>query len=105
MSIAGPFEWIVFFSAVAVVLTIDLITSRGRRSKLRGAMLWSAVWIGLGLGFGGWIAVRFGGDTALVYLTAYALEKSLSVDNLFVFALIFSQTGISFALQQRALFW
>ena len=67
--------------------------------------MWSAIWIGLGLAFGGWIALRQGGEAGITYLTAYLLEKSLSVDNLFVFILIFSLTGIPAQLQHRALFW
>ena len=106
MSIAGPLEWIVFSIAIVVVLAVDLIVAgRGGRATVLSAALWSGAWIGLGLAFGGWVAARFGGAAGLVYLTAYTLEKSLSVDNLFVFALIFSQTGIPTALQRRALFW
>ena len=56
-------------------------------------------WIGLGLAFGGWIALRLGTEAGVNYLTAYLLEKSLSVDNLFVFILIFSLTGIPAGLQ------
>ena len=51
------------------------------------------------------MALRLGGDAGITYLTAYLLEKSLSVDNLFLFVLIFAQTGIPAALQHRALFW
>ena len=96
-------EWIVFGAIVLVALVVDLKVAR--KTTTRSAALWSAVWIGLGLGFGGWIALRQGGEAGLTYLTAYLLEKSLSVDNLFVFILIFSLTGIPAALQPRALFW
>lgn len=71
----------------------------------RRAALWSAFWLSLGLGFGGWIAYTRGSAAGLTYLTAYLLEMSLSVDNLFVFILIFSLTGIPAELQGRALFW
>jgi tellurite resistance protein TerC len=71
----------------------------------RRAALWSAVWVGLGLGFGGWIAASRGTEAGITWLTAYLLEMSLSVDNLFVFILIFSLTGIPAELQSRALFW
>jgi tellurite resistance protein TerC len=57
------------------------------------------------LAFGVWIASRLGQEAGLTYLTAYLLEKSLSIDNLVVFALVFSQTGIPPSLQHRALFW
>ena len=71
----------------------------------RRAALWSAFWLSLGLGFGGWIAYTRGADAGIVYVTAYLLEMSLSVDNLFVFILIFSLTGVPANLQARALFW
>jgi tellurite resistance protein TerC len=96
-------EWVVFCTVVAAALIVDLAVAR--TATLRGAALWSAVWIGLGLLFGAWIALRLGSDAGVSYLTAYVLEKSLSVDNLFVFILIFSLTGIPPALQRRALFW
>jgi tellurite resistance protein TerC len=96
-------DWIVFVSVVAGALAVDFGVSR--KSGERNAVLWSAVWIALSLAFGGWIALRHGGDAGITYLTAYLLEKSLSVDNLFVFILIFSLTGIPPALQPRVLFW
>ena len=89
---------------IAVALAVDFAVSRNKRGARR-AGLWSAIWIGLGVGFGGWIALRHGGEAGITYLTAYLLEKSLSVDNLFVFILIFSLTGIPAALQPRVLFW
>jgi hypothetical protein len=61
--------------------------------------------IAVSLAFAAWLAGRFGGEVGITFLTTYTLEKSLSVDNLFVFALIFSQTGIPPGLQRRALFW
>ena len=97
-------DWIVFWVG-------DRGRARGRFFRLaakpatRRAGLWSAIWIGLGVGFGGWIALRHGGDAGITYVTAYLLEKSLSVDNLFVFILIFSLTGIPPDLQPRVLFW
>ena len=96
-------DWIVFWVVIAVALLVDFFVSR--KSTSRRAGLWSAIWIGLGLGFGGWIALRHGGDAGVTYVTAYLLEKSLSVDNLFVFILIFSLTGIPPDLQPRVLFW
>jgi tellurite resistance protein TerC len=104
---AGLLEWGVFFAAVAVVLIVDIVPTRGkaREPSLRSAVFWSLLWIAVSFAFGAWLWLRYGADTALTFLTAYLLEKSLSVDNLFVFALIFSQTGIPPRLQQRALLW
>ena len=96
-------DWIVFWSVIAIALAVDFTVSRTTGTRRAG--LWSAVWIGLGLGFGAWIALRHGADAGVTYLTAYLLEESLSVDNLFVFILIFSLTGIPPDLQPRVLFW
>ena len=101
----GATDWAVFGAIVALLLVVDFaVVSRGRQT-LRRAWIWSGVWVGVALAFGAGIAWRFGGEAGLTYLTAYALEKSLSVDNLFLFALVFSQTGIPPALQRRVLLW
>jgi tellurite resistance protein TerC len=102
---AGPAEWAVFGVAVAAALAGDAIAGRASGTDVRRALLWSGIWVALSLAFGAWVTLRFGGDAGITYLTAYALEKSLSVDNLFLFALVFSQTGVPPALQHRALFW
>jgi tellurite resistance protein TerC len=105
MASATPQDWLVFGALVAILLVLDIaVVSRGRQS-LRRAWIWSGIWIGVSLAFGAGVAWRFGSDAGLTYLTAYALEKSLSVDNLFLFAMVFSQTGIPPALQRRALIW
>jgi tellurite resistance protein TerC len=96
-------DWAVFWIVVAGALAVDLGVAR--KTDARNAAIWSGVWIGLGLAFGAWIWLRHGADAGITYLTAYSLEKSLSVDNLFVFILIFSLTGIPAELQRRALFW
>jgi tellurite resistance protein TerC len=102
---AGSAEWAVFWVAVAAALAGDAIAGRASGTDVRRALAWSGIWIALSLAFGAWVTLRFGGEAGITYLTAYTLEKSLSVDNLFLFALIFSQTGIPPALQHRALFW
>jgi tellurite resistance protein TerC len=107
MPVAGAAEWAVFAALVAGLLFIDIAyASRGEHGRSRRkAWTWSAIWIGVALAFGLWISVRMGTEAGVTYVTAYFLEKSLSVDNLVVFALVFSQTGIPPALQHRALFW
>ena len=107
MSAAGPLEWTVFAVLVIGLITVDVLyASRNAQAQsLRRAWTWSAIWIGIALAFGLWIWSRIGRDAGLTYLTAYFLEKSLSIDNLVVFALVFSQTGIPVSLQRRALFW
>ena len=104
---AGWLEWSTFAALVAVLLVVDIgYASRGERGQsVRKAWTWSLLWIGVALAFGAWIALRLGSRAGLDYLTAYVLEKSLSIDNLAVFAVVFAQTGVPPALQQRALLW
>ena len=94
--------WIVFFGLVIVLFAIDLIWG-SRGSDLRAALRWSAMWIGAGLVFGVWVWASRGGTAATEYYAAYLLEKSLSIDNIFVFVLIFSELRIPSAQQHRVL--
>jgi tellurite resistance protein TerC len=99
--------WVLFGVLVLAMLALDLGAlrrSEGEQS-LKSATLWSAAWIGIGLGFGGIVFALYGSDPALLYYTAYALEKSLSIDNIFVFVLIFSELQIPAAEQRRVLYW
>ena len=107
MTSAGLFEWTVFIALVASLLFVDLVYANraGQHRSTRKAWVWSALWIGVALAFGAWIGFRLGTEAGLLYITAYFLEESLSIDNLVLFALVFSQTGIPPALQHRALFW
>jgi tellurite resistance protein TerC len=94
--------WAAFFGLVAILFVIDLIFG-SRRTDLRAAVLWSVFWVGAGLAFGIWIWMYQGSDVAVAYYTAYLLEKSLSVDNIFVFVLIFSELRIPANQQHRVL--
>ena len=107
MSFGNVTDWCVFAAVVLAGMAADLVVAKRRRRSPthRDALKRSVVWIGLGVLFGGWIALRMGGDAGIAYLTAYLLEKSLSVDNLFLFVLIFTQTGIPQKFQFRVLFW
>ena len=99
--------WGLFGVLVLAMLALDLGALRrstGEQS-LRSAALWSAAWIGLGLGFGVIVFALYGADQSLLYFTAYALEKSLSIDNIFVFVLIFGELQIPPAEQRRVLYW
>src|SRR6266850_1332034 len=102
--------WVLFALMVLALLAVDLGLFRARRRApqevtLPSAAWWSAAWIGLSLVFGLVILVLYGRAPALTYLTAYLLEKSLSVDNVFVFVLIFSELRIPPAQQRRVLYW
>jgi tellurite resistance protein TerC len=89
-----------------VLIAIDLFAHRGDRpDSRRGALIWSIVWIAVALAFGGVVAVYFGASAAEQYFAAYLLEKSLSVDNLFLFLVIFGALDIPAHEQRRVLTW
>ncbi|MFH1328857.1 MAG: TerC/Alx family metal homeostasis membrane protein [Candidatus Bathyarchaeota archaeon] len=97
--------WIAFHVIVALLLFIDL-SYHGRASKLnfRRDVIWSIIWIAAGLAFGVFIFWYFGYRGGLEYFTAYIVEKSLSVDNLFVFIVIFNYFAVPFVHQHKTLF-
>jgi tellurite resistance protein TerC len=90
-----------------VMLALDLwvFNKKAHEIKTREALIWSAVWIGLAAVFSGLVAHWFGSEKALQFVTAYVMEKSLSVDNLFVFIMIFSYFKIEKIYQHKILFW
>src|SRR5690349_15182869 len=91
---------------LAVDLGLFRVSRRApQQVTLRSAALWSAGWIGLSVAFGVVILVLYGTEPAITFLTAYLLEKSLSVDNVFVFVLIFSELRIPAEQQRRVLYW
>ncbi len=99
--------WIVFNLFVLAMLALDLgvFHRRAHEIGLREAAAWSAMWISLGLLFGLGVYLYAGPHPGLEYLTGYLLEKSLSVDNLFVFVMIFGAFVVPRAYQHRVLFW
>jgi len=99
--------WIGFNSVIAILLFLDLkVFHRGSHViGVREALKWSAFWISLSLLFNLGIYFWRDSDTALQFLTAYLVEKSLSVDNLFVFLLIFTYFSVPAAYQHKVLFW
>ena len=104
---ARPFEWAVFAAVVIGVMAIDIVLlgKRGRHMSFREAVVRSLFNIAAGLLFGGFVWLRLGGDLAQSYLVAYLVEESLSVDNLFVFLIIFSYFKLSDSRQHRVLAW
>ena len=104
----GPiWKWVLFNAFVLAMLALDLGVGHRRKHeiKFKEAVAWSAVWIGLALAFAALVAYRRGPGTALQFLTGYVIEESLSVDNLFVFLLIFSWFAVPTRLQHGVLFW
>src|SRR6187399_271932 len=104
---ARPFEWAVFAAVVIGVMAIDiaLLGKRGRHMSFREAVVRSLFNIAAGLLFGGYVWFALGYDLAANYLVAYLVEESLSVDNLFVFLVIFSYFKLSDSRQHRVLAW
>jgi tellurite resistance protein TerC len=99
--------WAAFWVIVLVLLGLDLavFNRKAHRVTIREALVWSLVWIGLSLTFNAGIWWLLGGPAALDFLTAYLVEKSLSVDNLFVFLMVFTYFGVDARYQHRVLFW
>jgi tellurite resistance protein TerC len=99
--------WILFNLFALGMLVLDLLVfhRRGRVVRPREALAWSAMWIGLAVAFAGLVLFWQGRQVALEFVTGYVLELSLSVDNLFVFLLIFRYFSVPEQHQHRVLFW
>jgi tellurite resistance protein TerC len=115
-SVGTPLFYGVFIAIVIVMIAIDMLTLKKEgmhRVSTKEALLWTSVWIAVSLGFAGWLYFELahnpavGSDVAvdsvMDFLTGYVLEKSLSVDNIFVFVLIFSYFKIPAEYQHRVL--
>lgn len=100
-----PALWAAFLLGVVVVVAIDLLVSGGKDVTPKKAAAWTALWVSLSLGFAGFLHVEYGAATSVPFLTAYVIEYALSVDNLFVFLIIFSTFRISNRAQHRLLYW
>ncbi len=116
--------WLGFLVLVTVLVTVDLSLHRTARTiPLREALCWTGLWVSLGLGFSiiiyfvydrEWLGATLdpegrelvtGGRAVVEYLTAYLVEESLSVDNVFVFSVIFTSFSVPARYQHRVLFW
>jgi len=98
--------WTGFALTLLVLLTIDLYSHRGQHQRSRRQnVIWSVLWISTGLAFTLFVWALMGRDAAEEYLAAYLIEESLSLDNLFVFLLVFQTLHIPLENQRRALFW
>jgi tellurite resistance protein TerC len=99
--------WLIFAILVLILVGLDLWSSRRHEGAMpfKTALLWTALWVGSALAFNGLIAWERGSASAMDFLTGYLIEWSLSMDNLFVFAIIFTYFAVPAAYQHRVLFW
>ncbi len=98
--------WLAVLAAILVMLAVDLFAHRREHVvSLREAAVWSAVWVTLGMGFGLLIWRFYGAEAGGQYFAGYLIEKSLAVDNVFVFALIFTAFAVPRQYQHRVLFY
>ena len=102
-----PYFWILFNLFALGMLVLDLLVFHrsGRVVRSREALAWSAMWIGLAAAFAGLVFFWQGRQVALEFVTGYVLELSLSVDNLFLFLVIFRYFSVPERNQHRVLFW
>ena len=99
--------WVIFNAFVLVMLALDLGVFHKKLHvvSVKEALIWSGIWIFLALCFNGFIYFMFGETKALEFFTGYVIEKALSVDNIFVFVLIFTYFHIPAIYQHKVLFW
>ncbi|MCX2951508.1 TerC family protein [Lentzea sp. NEAU-D7] len=98
--------WAAVLGAILAMLAVDLFAHRRAHVVgVREAAVWSAVWVALGLGFGAVVWWAWGAEFAAQYFAGYVIEKSLAVDNVFVFAIIFGYFAVPREYQHRVLFY
>jgi len=102
-----PLLWFAFnlFVLVAIALDLGVFHRKAHKVGFREAALWSFVWVGLAVGFGYFVWHWYGAQRGLEYFTGYVIEKALSVDNLFVFLVIFRAFQVDERVQHRVLEW
>jgi tellurite resistance protein TerC len=96
--------WIAVLAVFALLISVDLIGTRRAGQGLRAAAIASGLWVAAGLGFGGVLWLWQGPALAGQYFAGYLLEKALSVDNIFVFVLLFASLAVPLAQQRRVLY-
>jgi tellurite resistance protein TerC len=99
--------WLIFAAVIAVMFVLDLwvFNRKSHEIRFREALTWTLVWVGLAFAFNAGVWFYLGKAKALEFLTGYVIEESLSVDNLFVFIMIFSYFRVSRAQQPKILKW
>lgn len=106
-SIGTPWMWGCFIAFVLAMLALDLgvFHRKGHAVSLKEALVWSFIWIGMAGVFNLGIYHFYGDQKGLEFTTGYLIEKALSVDNIFVFLIIFAYFAVPAAYQHRVLFW
>jgi tellurite resistance protein TerC len=99
--------WLGFIGIVLALLVFDLgvLHRKTHEIGIRESLLMSALYIALGLGFGGWVWWYLGAGPGMAYVTGFAVEKALAMDNVFVIAMIFAYFSVPRLYQHRVLFW
>jgi tellurite resistance protein TerC len=104
----GLMPWLVLAGLLAALFTLDLLVFQReseREISFRRAAVLSVFWLGVALGFTGVVWGQKGGSAATEYVAGYLIERSLSIDNVFVFALLMTSFAVPVAIQMRLLFW
>jgi tellurite resistance protein TerC len=106
-SVGSPALWIGFtlFVVTLLVLDVGVFHRKAHAIGYKEALAWCAFWVSLALGFNVLVYHWFGPERALEFTTGYLIEEALSVDNMFVFLIIFTYFKVAPALQHRVLFW
>ena len=98
--------WLAVLGVILVMLAVDLVAHRNAHVvSVREAAAWSAVWVSIGLAFGAVVWWRYGVEPASQYFSGYLVEKTLAIDNVFVFAIIFGYFAVPREHQHRVLFY
>ncbi len=100
-------EWLAFSAIIGFMLVLDLgvFHKKSHKVSIKESLAWTAVWICLALMFNAWIFYAQGEQKGLEFLSGYVIEKSLSIDNIFVISLIFTYFRVPPQYQHRVLFW
>lgn len=103
-TIGTPTLWALTIGGILALLAVDfLVTRRPHAVGMREALGWSAFYIAIPVAFGAWVWGRHGSELGVEYYTGYLVEKTLSIDNLFIFMLLLTGFAVPKALQQRVL--
>ncbi len=106
-AVHSVWEWLAFAGIIAFMLILDLgvFHKKSHKVSIKESLAWTGVWIALAMMFNAWVYHSMGQQKGLEFLTGYIIEKSLSIDNIFVISLIFTYFRVPPQYQHRVLFW